>query len=190
VTTPPADTEPARGAPTRGAATRSAVIVNVPEAEDVVGQFRAALDPSAAMGVPAHVTVLFPFVPPASIDRDIIMALSDAVGSFGAFDVIFRRVCWFSDAVVWLAPEPADPFRKLIELVSKRFPDHPPYGGIYEDIVPHLTIGEGAPLNDMRLAAEAIAANLPISQRVDRLTLIQGSNRPLSWHTVAELPLN
>jgi 2'-5' RNA ligase len=165
------------------------VIVNVPEAEAVVGRFRAVLDPSAALGVPAHVTVLFPFVPPASIDRDIITALSDVVSSFGSFDVIFRRVSWFSDTVAWLAPEPADPFLKLIELVWKRFPDYPPYGGIYEDVIPHLTIGEGAPLNDMRLAAEAIAPNLPISQRVDRLTLIQGSSRPGSWHTVTELPL-
>jgi hypothetical protein len=45
--------------------TLSAVVVPVPEAEPRVGALRTALDPSAALGVPAHVTILYPFVAPA-----------------------------------------------------------------------------------------------------------------------------
>ena len=56
--------------------TEGAVIVAVPEAEDVVGPQRAALDRAASWGVPAHVTVLYPFVPPAKIDDRIIRALA------------------------------------------------------------------------------------------------------------------
>ena len=47
--------------------TDSAVVIPVPEAEAVVGPHRARLDPFAAWGVPAHVTVLAPFVPPHAI---------------------------------------------------------------------------------------------------------------------------
>jgi hypothetical protein len=45
--------------------TYSAVLVPVPEAERVVSRYRARLDGAAALGVPAHVTVLYPFVPAA-----------------------------------------------------------------------------------------------------------------------------
>jgi hypothetical protein len=44
----------------------SAIVVRIPETERLVGRFRADLDVAAALGVPAHVTVLAPFVPPAS----------------------------------------------------------------------------------------------------------------------------
>jgi hypothetical protein len=47
------------GAPSSG------LVVLVPEAEPVVGHLRDRLDPNAASGVGAHVTVLFPFPDPA-----------------------------------------------------------------------------------------------------------------------------
>jgi 2'-5' RNA ligase len=86
--------------------TESAVIVAVPEAGDVVGPHRAELDRAASWGVPAHVTVLYPFVPPAKIDDRVIRALADALQSVTAFGITFARVAWFGDEVVWLAPEP------------------------------------------------------------------------------------
>ncbi|HYS33327.1 MAG TPA: hypothetical protein VEM58_13815 [Streptosporangiaceae bacterium] len=46
--------------------TESAVVVRIPEAEGVVGRFRADLDLAAPLGVPAHVTVISPFVAPAA----------------------------------------------------------------------------------------------------------------------------
>jgi hypothetical protein len=47
--------------------TESAVLVPIPAAERVVSTHRSRLDGAAALGVPAHVTVLFPFVPPSAI---------------------------------------------------------------------------------------------------------------------------
>ena len=44
--------------------TESAVIVAVPAAEPAVRAHRQQFDRAAAWGVPAHVTVLYPFVPP------------------------------------------------------------------------------------------------------------------------------
>ena len=173
----------------RGAPTQSAVIVSVGAAEGVVGGFRADLDPAAALGVPAHVTVIAPFVPPHLIDGTLLAALAETVRSVSAFDAAFARVAWFADTVAWLAPEPSAPFRELTEVVWARFPDYPPYRGIYDDIVPHLTIGENSGLSDMRAAAQVIERSLPIMTRVDRVTLIQGSAAAASWRTVAELPL-
>ena len=52
------------------AKTESALVVLVPEADPLVGPFRSFFDPSAALGVPAHVTLLYPFVEPAEDRRE------------------------------------------------------------------------------------------------------------------------
>jgi hypothetical protein len=49
------------------APTESALVVVVPEAEAAVNAHRRRLDPAAAWGVPAHVTVLYPFAPPHTL---------------------------------------------------------------------------------------------------------------------------
>jgi 2'-5' RNA ligase superfamily len=99
--------------------TESAVLVVVPEAESVVADYRADLDPAAGLGVPAHVTVLYPFVPPERVDDAVISALQRTVRSVAAFDVTFARLRCFDRSVLWLAPEPAER--------SSRSP--PPSGG-------------------------------------------------------------
>jgi 2'-5' RNA ligase len=120
----------------------SAVLVPVPEAEPVVGRFRARLDRAAGWGVPAHVTVLFPFVPPDEITGTVIEVVAAAVASVRTFGCEFARICWFGEDVVWLAPEPAGPFRALTSAVHAAFPRFPPFRGLFADVVPHLTIGE------------------------------------------------
>lgn len=55
----------------------SALIVRVPEAEPLVGTFRDRFDPVARLGVPAHITLLYPFEPPADIDVQVLRDLED-----------------------------------------------------------------------------------------------------------------
>jgi hypothetical protein len=53
----------------------STILVPVPEAEPVVGQLRARLDRAASRGIPAHVTILYPFVPPGQITAAVLVVL-------------------------------------------------------------------------------------------------------------------
>jgi hypothetical protein len=103
-------------------AAQSAVLVPVPEAERAVGGHRHRLDRAAARGVPAHVTVLYPFVPPSAITATVIAGLAGAVGSVSAFECEFAATAWFGEEVVWLAPRPDEPFRALTRAVSAAFP--------------------------------------------------------------------
>ncbi|GAA5130088.1 2'-5' RNA ligase family protein [Pseudonocardia adelaidensis] len=168
--------------------TLSAVVVPVPEAEPRVGVLRAALDPSATLGVPAHVTIMFPFVPPARLDDAVVAALGEVLAAVPAFEVEFSKVSWFSD-VVWWAPEPAEPFVALTHAVAARF-GLEPYEGAYGDaVVPHLTIGHGAPMDRMRAAEAEVAAGPPLRASVRTASLMTGSRAAGSWTTVAELPL-
>jgi hypothetical protein len=54
---------------------RTGLIVEVPGAEHAVAHWRKQLNPQATLGVPAHVTVLFPFAAPDCIDEGTLTAL-------------------------------------------------------------------------------------------------------------------
>jgi len=169
--------------------TETALIVAVPEAEHAVGRLRAALDPAAGWGVPAQVTVLYPFLPPQRIDDDVRANLSRLFAATPRFDVSFADVNWFGDSVVWLAPRPADAFRQLTAAVWRQFPEVPPDAGAHDDVVPHLTIGHDAPKHLLTHAGEVVAAHLPIRAAVDSVQLTAGTSEPDSWHTVQEFRL-
>ena len=133
-----AETSPAR--PTEG---DSALLVAIPEAEPVVGGMRLQHDAVAADGIPAHVTVLYPFVPRDRLTNEVRDAISVVVGALPAFDYRFDLAARFGSSTVYLAPEPASAFARLTDAVHARWPDHPPYGGVFNVVVPHLTVGDG-----------------------------------------------
>jgi 2'-5' RNA ligase len=129
---------------------RSGLVVEVPEVESAVGAQRGRLDPHARLGVPPHVTALFPFVPPELIDGHILDRVRSVVRGVPAFDYRITHSAWFGDDVLWLAPQDDRLFRTLTALLSRAFPDYPPYGGEHADPVPHLTVADHAALADMR----------------------------------------
>jgi 2'-5' RNA ligase len=170
-------------------AEESALIVPVPQTEAVVGPWRTTLDTAAGWGVPAHITVLYPFVPPHLITADVLADVAGAIASVSGFEAAFPEVRWFGDKVAWLAPEPDGPFRELTTAVWRRFPDHAPYGGEHDDVVPHLTIGHDHPRDVLGQAADAVSARLPIHAPIRHVRLIAGSRQPASWRTLCEFPL-
>lgn len=170
----------------------SAILVPVPEAEPAVGHLRARLDRSAGQGVPAHVTVLFPFMPPAQITAAALSAVAAAVATVPGFDCRFARTAWFGDNVVWLAPEPDGPFRALTAAVHAAFPDYPPFGGQFADVIPHLTVGDrpaGGPAA-LRAAEAEVRPALPVRTHVGSAWLMTGTQAPGSWQRLAVFPLD
>jgi 2'-5' RNA ligase len=183
----------------------SVLLVTVPAAEAAVGEHRVRLDSSARDGVPAHVTVLYPFLPPAGIGPEVLAELSGLFAGVPRFSFTLDRVRWFGESVVWLGPADESPFRKLTGLAAAAYPSCQPYGGVHEDVVPHLTIGHvpGGPLDepaelrdpaDLRAAADAIRPLLPIKAEATAVTLMAGPppgrpGPPGQWRTVASFRL-
>ena len=66
---------------------RSAIVVPVPDAEPAVGTWRARYDSSAAFGMPAHITVLYPFLPEDRLTQDVVDRLTEICADTG---------CWTS----------------------------------------------------------------------------------------------
>ena len=168
---------------------QSALIVAVPEAEPAVRDLRSTLDRASSWGVPAHVTVLYPFVPPDRLTAAVLRDVAATIVAQPRFRVRFEQVSWFGENVVWLKPSPDDPFRALTSAIWQRFPEYPPYEGEFDDVIPHMTVGHDQPLPVLRAAAATVSARLPVSAEVGAVRLIAGGTEPGSWHTLCEFPL-
>lgn len=118
---------------------QSALIVEVPEAEALVANWRIRHDPVASEGIPAHITVLFPFVPPEELGAVTLETLAAVTASVVPFEYSLDSIEEFPGAI-WLRPDPDEPFRDLTQRVWTAFPEHPPYEGRFPDSQPHLTI--------------------------------------------------
>src|SRR4029077_9743166 len=125
----------------------SAVVVRVP-VPPLVERLRRRWDWAAQSGVPAHVTLLYPFIPAGNLDVSVRHALAEIAAEHEPFDVRFTRVGRFP-TVVYVAPDPPEPFHRVTEAIHTRFPDFPPYEGAFEVVIPHLTVVESieAPLD-------------------------------------------
>jgi 2'-5' RNA ligase len=167
----------------------SALLVPVFVADCVVGPLRAQLDPAAKLGVPAHITVLYPFVAPDAVVSPLLDELRSLFQRVAAFDFVLTRTAWFGETVLWLAPEPDVGFRRLTTAAFSRWPQYPPYGGRFAELTPHLTIGDGAPLDSLRDAELEVAPALPIAARATEVVLMSGGTEPGSWKTHARFPL-
>src|SRR4051812_14083016 len=165
-------------------ASRSAVVVRV-SVPARLERLRRRWDPAAAAGVPAHVTILYPFVPPAELDRGVRAALAEITGANRPFDVRFDRVGRFP-TVVYLVPDPPEPFARLTEAVQARFPDLLLYEGAFDEVIPHLTIADSDDAALDAVAAEA-THGLPVTFSVSRLdVLVEGADG--RWRSRWRLP--
>jgi 2'-5' RNA ligase len=165
----------------------SALVVVVPEAEPLVSEWRAQHDWSAQRGVPAHITILYPFVPTEKVDDELLGQLRELFRAEAAFAFELARVARFPE-VAWLAPEPSEPFKALIELVAARFPDYPPYEGAHDEVIPHLTVAEGGIELQDRVEA-AVSGHLPIRAQADHVAFLFEDDQGL-WHEAHRLPLS
>jgi 2'-5' RNA ligase len=176
---------------------QSALLLVVPVAEPAVGKHRARLDLSARDGVPAHFTVLYPFLPPSQIRDADLSALAGLFADVSSFGFTLDRIGWFGDQVVWLGPADSEPFRALTVLTHQAFPAYPPYGGRYADadVTPHLTIGHDAGLDVLRAAAGSVREHLPIVGTATEITLMAGpkpgtpGTPPGTWRRITTFPL-
>jgi hypothetical protein len=90
--------------------------------------------------------------------------------------------------MLYLAPEPSEPFTSLTEAIFERWPDYPPYEGVHEEVIPHLTVAYG---DDALLAVvEAdVVQRLPVNMRVREAILLEELVPDVRWVTRERFPL-
>jgi len=160
----------------------SALVILVPEADPFVHSLRTKYDPAAAGSIPAHITINYPFIPGVNLDNPLLERLSAIFTSIQSFDFELNEIGKFP-GVIYLKPAPEDPFRNLIQLVADEFPESPPYGDEYKDLVPHLTIAHSGFIEDYSKVENDIEKKLkellPISSFASEVSLLEYQNS--SW---------
>jgi len=114
---------------------------------------RARFAPTSFPLVPAHITIMYPFVD-LDRSRQAVRILHEHCRSIQPFDVTLDRYGHFPNAI-YLEPEDPEPILQLYRSIYKVFPDYMAYGGAFGgDLHPHLTVAE--------LAKEVDPATVPL----------------------------
>ena len=163
-----------------GQPSRTALAVLADAADAVLMPWRRRFHAwSVACGIPAHVTLLHPFVAASAVDDDLVARLRLLYAPFAPFAYDLARVESFP-GVAWLAPEPAAPLLELMAVTHAAFRDHPPYGDPTLEPVPHCTVGgdTGDEVDEPGLAMmleklrAGLGPSLPIACRADGVTML------------------
>jgi 2'-5' RNA ligase len=165
--------------------TQSAVLIPVPEAEQLVSDWRQRYDPVATAGVPAHITLIVPWIPPWKIRDEHLYALADLLADVAPFSFDLTEPGWFGDRVLWLAPRPIEPFLALTQRLATRF-GTPPWAGEFAEVVPHLTVAH-AP-GAVTPVAKSLAERLPLACRAEEVWVMSGDGT--RWSVVAKVALD
>lgn len=174
------------GSADRNRVGETAVLVVINEVEPLIDRWRQRYDPAAAAGVPPHVTLLYPFLNIDRIDEDTLDALRTLIGGHRAFETRFEQCGRFPE-LLYLAPTPDQPFRDLTDALVARWPEVPPYGGQYDDLIPHLTVLQAQQPHVLDTVEAALAGQLPVNARVSSAQLLV--NEGSRWTQKAEFPL-
>jgi 2'-5' RNA ligase len=120
----------------------SAIDVYLPEVAGLLDRWRLPTVSVAALGVPPHITVLYPWRP-APLRPSDIAEVAAAAAEIPPFTITLSRLARFP-GVLYLRPEPDVTLRALIRRLAAAFPDTPPYGGQFPDPTPHLTVAKAS----------------------------------------------
>jgi 2'-5' RNA ligase len=165
----------------------SALVLVVPELEAPLRAIRQAHDPAAKLGMPPHVTLLYPFASTKRLVGEARDGLAGLIAEHGSFDLSFVAVQRFPD-VLWLSPEPAEPVLALAQALIAAYPAYPPYRGKFQTITPHLTVAQGRP--DVLEAAERALESVLTEPVVSRIMSVELFTRQDgAWVQVDSFPL-
>jgi 2'-5' RNA ligase len=168
----------------------TALVVAVPEAERVVELLRRQYTVDGAEGMPPHITLLYPFADADTLNDDRMRRLTTALSPFRPFAAALSAAGRFqrqANTVLWLAPEPAEPLIAMTEALAAEFPEHPPYGGVFESTVPHLTVAVTSELDLLDRIESRLLDELPIETRIEEVRLYE--HRPGAWQLVTRFRL-
>lgn len=122
----------------------SLLMIPVPRLDPVVRARLAQCSPELLPGRPedvvAHVTLLGPFAALDHLTPGLLSELATFFSDVTPFVFTLTTVNQFPGGTVYLAPSPAAPFRQLTHALARRFPEYPPYGGAFDEVVPHLSL--------------------------------------------------
>jgi len=158
------------------------LVVSLPPALEA---FRVRSIADATAGVPAHVTLLYPFAEEAQLDAAVLGRVAAIAARHPVLRLTLGEGRRFPDTL-YASVEPDAPLRALHGELAAAFPSLPLYGGAFP-FVPPVSVGGGAAASDPGALEDPAWGTLPNAQVVDAIDLITGRNG--RWATRRRFPL-
>lgn len=147
----------------------SALVLSVPEAEELVGPYRRKYTTDGAIGMPAHITILYPFIKNEEWNDKNRSTLLETVSNISPFSFELSKLnCFREHNVLYLEPLPIKEILRVVQVMLQTFPEYPPYGGEIplDKLRPHLTMAVGSNRKEIssieKKIFKEIASNLPL----------------------------
>lgn len=152
----------------------------VPEAQDLFD----AVGGATPGGIPAHITVLYPFIPPIRATQQTRDELAQLAAETDRFSVTITSLAQY-EITTYLDLEPEAPIQALTHHIFDHWPNYPPYGDIDLYIQPHMALAQGVIPSDVEATA---LPYLPVNAEITHLTMMvrRWSGR---WMIDSEFPL-
>src|SRR3954453_14973233 len=119
----------------------SALVIVIDDAEPFDAVRREFAVETFELGIPFHVTLLYPFAPTDGLSDDLLADVRAFFAAWPPFELDLSAVAAWPD-VVYAVPKPAAEPRRCMQALFDRFPQWPPYGGIHDVVMPHATLAE------------------------------------------------
>jgi len=162
----------------------SALILRVelpPEMEKL--RLQSASD--ASEGLPAHITLLYPFAAPESLDSSVRQRLTEIAARHQRFAYRLAGPNRWPNTL-YASVEPQTPMAALQAELARSFSEYPLYAGKF-DFLPHVTIAIGAAA-DLAAAAPAWQSlSVAATARAEAIEVIFRTTG--SWSTMWRIPL-
>ena len=117
--------------------------------------------------MPAHVTLLGPFVHGAALRPDDLEVVSRLLGRFEPFEVRLASFGRFDEiGVLYLAPHPSEPFAAMSRALWDEYPQVrflPPWA---TEIVPHVTVASRLAAAELDAIEAEVGTALPLVEPV------------------------
>jgi 2'-5' RNA ligase len=146
------------------------------------GRFSAE---GTASEMPAHITLLYPFLPRPRLDTSQLTALARISAATPPIDLRFASTGRFP-GVLWLDPSSLA-CERLIETIRTRWPQHPPYGRPDFQLIPHLTVLRDADESTIEAADIGLRTLLPLRAIAERLSVVAHEGE--RWIEIRTFPL-
>ncbi|KAA2255220.1 2'-5' RNA ligase family protein [Solihabitans fulvus] len=162
---------------------QSGVVIPVPAAAPLLADIGGRY-PGAVRAIPAHVSVLYPFVDAAHLDGDALGDLAAIFAGCAPTDVEFLT-CQRDAGFVYLPPVDRGSIGAAISAVRARWPEVLPYGGAYGEPEPHLTVAMGVADDVAARIQRDVSARLPLRAAIDEAWLVAFTGE---WQVLRRFP--
>lgn len=154
---------------------RTGLVIPVAEADSALNSVAERYPDSVRKGIPAHVSVLYPFLPADRLDAEVMADLRTVL------DAPSMRLsladCVRHESFVYLRPRPDEPLRELTGAVCRRWPELVPYEGRYDVVEPHVTVAMATSERTAMAIEGEVAEKLPIRADLSEVWLVAFERR-------------